>query len=210
MFSKSFIDGAAQVDATLEAISTENEVHLLARPSLTVANNQEGEIQIGSQVPVEQGESIGASGIAITNIQYRDTGIVLSITPQINSDGIINLKIRQELSSVDSRALGVNGNPICNNQEINTTVAVPDGESVVLGGLIQTDTENLITGVPGLSKIPLLGRLFSYSQERVERRELFIVIRPEIINLNAETSIQYQDILDRFDLASELLERAGL
>lgn len=210
MFSKSFIDGAAQVDATLEAISTENEVHLLARPSLTVANNQEGEIQIGSQVPVEQGESIGAGGIATTNIQYRDTGIVLSITPQINSDGIINLKIRQELSSVDSSALGVNGNPIFNNQEINTTVVVRDGESVVLGGLIQTDTENLITGVPGLSRIPLLGRLFSYSQELVERKELFIVIRPEIINLNAETSIQYQDILDRFDLASELLERAGL
>ena len=206
LFTKSFIDGAAQVDATLEAIAINNDVQLLARPSLTVANNQEGDIQIGSQVPVEQGQSIGTGGIATTNIQYRDTGIVLSITPQINNDGIVNLIIRQELSSVDGGATGVNNNPVFNNQEINTTVVVRNGENVVLGGLIQTDTENLNTGVPGLNRVPLLGRLFSYQQETVERRELFIVLRPEIINLNSETELEYQDILDRFDMASDLIE----
>ena len=206
LFTKSFIDGASQVDATLEAIAINNDVQLLARPSLTVANNQEGDIQIGSQVPVEQGQSIGTGGFATTNIQYRDTGIVLSITPQINNDGIVNLIIRQELSSVDGGATGVNNNPVFNNQEINTTVVVRNGENVVLGGLIQTDTENLNTGVPGLNKVPLLGRLFSYQQETVERRELFIVLRPEIINLNSETELEYQDILDRFDMASDLIE----
>ncbi len=206
LFTKSFIDGASQVDATLEAIAINNDVQLLARPSLTVTNNQEGEIQIGSQVPVEQGQSLGNAGIATTNIQYRDTGIVLSITPQINNEGIVNLIIRQELSSVDGGATGVNNNPVFNNQEINTTVVVRDGENVVLGGLIQTDTENLNSGVPGLNRIPGLGRLFSYQQETVERRELFIVLRPEIINLNAETGLEYQDILDRFDMASDLIE----
>lgn len=205
LFNKSFIDGAAQVDATLEAISTNNEVQLLARPSLTVVDNQEGEIQIGSQVPFEQGESIASGGIATTNIGYRDTGIVLSITPQINNDGIVNLIIRQELSSVNQTA-GVNGNPVFDNQEINTTVVVRNGENVVLGGLIQTDTENLNTGVPGLNRIPVLGKLFSYQQESLERKELFIVLRPEIINLNGETGIQYQDILDRFDMVSDLME----
>ncbi len=206
LFTKSFIDGAAQVDATLEAIAINNDVQLLARPSLTVTNNQEGEIQIGSQVPVEQGQSIGNSGIATTNIQYRDTGIVLSITPQINNDGIVNLIIRQELSSVDSGAAGVRNNPVFNNQEINTTVVVRDGENVVLGGLIQTDTESLNTGIPGLNRLPFVGGLFSYQQETVERRELFIVLRPEIINLNSETGLEYQDILDRFAMASDLIE----
>lgn len=210
LFTKSFIDGASQVDATLEAIAINNDVQLLARPSLTVANNQEGDIQIGSQVPVEQGQSIGTGGFATTNIQYRDTGIVLSITPQINNDGIVNLIIRQELSSVDGGATGVNNNPVFNNQEINTTVVVRNGENVVLGGLIQTDTENLNTGVPGLNRVPLLGRLFSYQQETVERRELFIVLRPEIINLNSETELEYQDILDRFDMASDLIEASDL
>lgn len=206
LFTKSFIDGASQVDATLEAIAINNDVQLLARPSLTVTNNQEGEIQIGSQVPVEQGQSLGNAGVATTNIQYRDTGIVLSITPQINNDGIVNLIIRQELSSVDGGATGVNNNPVFNNQEINTTVVVRDGENVVLGGLIQTDTENLNTGVPGLNRVPVLGRLFSYQQDTVERRELFIVLRPEIINLNSEIGLEYQDILDRFDMASDLIE----
>ena len=209
MFSKSFIDGAAQVDATLEAIAVNNDVQLLARPSLTVANNQEGEIQIGAQVPVEQGQSVASGGIATTNIQYRDTGIELSITPQINNDGIVNLVIRQSLSSVDSGSSGVNNNPVFNNQEILTTVVVRDGENVVLGGLIQTDMEELNTGVPGLNRVPLIGNLFSYQQEKLERRELFIVMRPEIINLNEESSIQYQDILDRFDMASDLLETSG-
>ena len=210
MFSKAFIDGTSQVDATLEAISTNNDVQLLARPSLTVINNQEGEIQIGSQVPFEQGESIASGGISTTNIGYRDTGIVLSITPQINNDGIVNLIIRQELSSVNNSAAGVNGNPVFDNQEINTTVVVRDGENVVLGGLIQTDTENLNTGVPGLNRVPVLGKLFSYQQETTERRELFIVLRPEIINLNEQTGLQYADILDRFELASDLIEAAGI
>ena len=206
MFTKGFLDGSARVEATLEAIAVDNDVRLLARPSLTVSNNQEGEIQIGAEVPVEAGESISAGGLSTTNIQYRPTGIELYITPQINDDGIVNLTIRQVLSSVDSSAAGVNNNPVFNNQEISTTVVVRNGENIVLGGLIQTDNERLNTGVPGLSRLPVVGNLFSYQRDSIERRELFIVLRPEIINLNAEGGVQYSDILDRFELASELLE----
>ena len=206
MFTKGFLDGSARVEATLEAIAVDNDVRLLARPSLTVSNNQEGEIQIGAEVPVEAGESISAGGLSTTNIQYRPTGIELYITPQINDDGVVNLTIRQVLSSVDSSTAGVNNNPVFNNQEISTTVVVRNGENIVLGGLIQTDNERLNTGVPGLNRLPVVGNLFSYQRDSIERRELFIVLRPEIINLNAEGGVQYSDILDRFELASELLE----
>lgn len=206
MFSKGFLDGSARVEATLEAIAVNNDVRLLARPSLTVSNNQEGEIQIGAEVPVEAGEALGAGGVSTTNIQYRPTGIELYITPQINEDGVVNLIIRQVLSSVDSSSAGVNNNPVFNNQEISTTVVVRNGENIVLGGLIQNDVENLNTGVPGLNRIPVLGNLFSYQQQNLERRELFIVLRPEIINLNDEAGVQYAAILDRFELASELFE----
>ncbi|MCG8415907.1 MAG: hypothetical protein MI746_16960, partial [Pseudomonadales bacterium] len=206
MFSKGFLDGSARVEATLEAIAVNNDVRLLARPSLTVSNNQEGEIQIGAEVPVEAGEALGAGGVSTTNIQYRPTGIELYITPQINEDGVVNLIIRQVLSSVDSSSAGVNNNPVFNNQEISTTVVVRNGENIVLGGLIQNDLENLNTGVPGLNRIPVLGNLFSYQQQNLERRELFIVLRPEIINLNDEAGVQYANILDRFELASELFE----
>jgi len=210
MFSKSFVDGSALIEATLDAIASNNEVRLLARPSLTVINNQEGEIQIGADVPIEAGQSISNGGISTTNIQYRPTGIELYITPQINNDGIVNLTIRQVLSSVDNSAAGVNNNPVFNNQEISTTVVVRDSENVVLGGLIQTDNQLLNTGVPGLNRIPLLGNLFSYQQELQERRELFIVLRPEIVNLNEESSLQYTDILQRFELAAEMFDQAGI
>ena len=210
LFSKSFINGAARIDATLAAISSNNDVRLLARPTITVANNQEGEIIIGSDVPVEQGQNVGANGTVTSNIQYRDTGIKLSITPQINNDGIVNLVISQELSSVDSGGAGVNGKPIFNNQEITTTVVVRDGENIVLGGLIQTDDEDLNTGVPGLNRIPLVGGLFSYQQRQTRKQELFIVLRPEIINLNSEASVQYSEILSRFDIISQVLDEAQL
>ena len=208
MFTRGFIDGSARVDATLEAIAQNNEVRLLARPSLTVGNNQEGEIQIGAEVPVEAGESISAGGLSTTNIQYRDTGIGLLITPQINEDGVVNLIINQTLRSVDNSASGINNNPVFNNQEITTTVVVKNGDNIVLGGLIQTDTEALNTGVPLLNRVPGLGNLFSYQQDNQERRELFIVLRPEVIDLNDQAGPQYSDILDRFDLASELFEES--
>lgn len=210
MFTKGFLDGAARVEATLEAIASNNQVHLLARPSLTVSNNQEGEIQIGAEVPVEAGQTIGAGGQSTTNIQYRPTGIELYITPQINSDGVVNLIIRQVLSSVDASAGGVRENPVFNNQEISTTVVVRNGENIVLGGLIQTDQERLNTGVPGLNRIPVVGNLFSYQQRSQERRELFIVLRPEVIDLNERTGLQYPEILDRFELAAELFEENNI
>jgi len=210
MFTKGFLDGSARVEATLEAIASNNEVRLLARPSLTVSNNQEGEIQIGAEVPVEAGQTIGTGGVSQSNIQYRPTGIELYITPQINDDGVVNLIIRQVLSSVDSSTPGVNNNPVFNNQEISTTVVVRNGENVVLGGLIQNDEESLNTGVPGLNRIPVVGNLFSFQQRNQERRELFIVLRPEIINLNQQAGVQYADILDRFELASHLFEELNV
>ena len=198
MFSKSFVDGAARVEATLDAIAANNDVRLLARPTLTVTNNQEGEIQIGSQVPVEQGDTVGAGGTISSSVGYVDTGIELFITPQINNDGIINLVITQVLSSVDNSRSGIRNNPVFNRQEITTTVVVRDAENVVLGGLIQEDNQSLNTGVPGLNRLPVVGNLFSYQQELMERKELFIVLRPEIINLNEPSALLYSDILERF------------
>ena len=203
LFNRAFLDGAARVEATLEAIAVNNDVRLLARPSLTVVNNMEGQIRIGAEVPVRLGETTTTVGTT-ENIQYRDTGIELNITPRINDEGVVNLLIRQALSSVSENS-GVSGNPIFENQEIETTVVVRDGENVVLGGLIQNNNDALNTGVPLLNRVPVLGRLFSYQRDNNERRELFIVIRPEIINVNEQNNASYREILSRFDLAAEML-----
>ncbi len=210
LFTKSFLDGAARVEATLEAIASNNDVRLLARPSLTVVNNMEGEIQIGSEVPVQSGTQTTQSGESIiSSIQYRPTGIELYITPRINNDGVVNLTIRQVLSSIQE-STGVANNPIFENQEISTTVVVRDGENVVLGGLIQDADTNTNSGVPGLNRLPVVGGLFSYRQDSTERKELFIVLRPEIVNLNDTAGTAYEEILNRFELAAEMFEDAGL
>ncbi len=210
LFTKSFLDGAARVEATLEAIASNNDVRLLARPSLTVVNNMEGEIQIGAEVPVQSGtQTTGTGDNIISSIQYRPTGIELYITPRINDDGVVNMTIRQVVSAIQEDT-GVAGNPVFQNQEISTTVVVRDGENVVLGGLIQSTNGDVNTGVPGLNQVPVLGRLFSYQQDTAERKELFIVLRPEIVNLNDNNNAQYADILQRFDLAAEMFEDAGL
>lgn len=210
LFTKSFVDGAARVEATLEAIASNNEVQLLARPSLTVVNNMEGEIKIGSRVPVRSGSTTTQSGDnIISSIQYTDTGIVLLITPRINNDGVVNMTITQSLSSIQE-ASGVDDNPIFDNQEITTSVVVRNNENIVLGGLIQSSDANLNSGVPGLNRIPVVGRLFSYQQDSTERKELFIVLRPEIVNLNDPNAAQYTAILSRFEMAAEMFEDAGL
>lgn len=204
LFNRAFLDGAARVEATLEAIAINNDVRLLARPSLSVINNQEGLIRIGAEVPVQLGETVGVGGTSTTNIQYRPTGIELQITPRINDDGVVNLTIRQELSSVSGTS-GINQNPIFQNQEIETTVIVRDGENVILGGLIQESNDRLNSGVPFLNQVPVLGGLFSYQQDNNERTELFIVLRPEIVNVNQQATGSYQNMINQFELAAELL-----
>ena len=122
---------------------------------------------------------------------------------------MVNLTIRQVLSSIQE-STGVANNPIFENQEISTTVVVRDGENVVLGGLIQNADTNTNSGVPGLNRVPVLGSLFSYRQDTTERKELFIVLRPEIVNLNDSAGTLYEEILNRFELAAEMIEDAGL
>lgn len=211
LLTKTFMDGSAEIDATLNAIAQDNDVRLLARPTILAANNQEGEIKVGQAVPVNNGTTQSGNGLSTENIAYRDVGIVLTITPQINADGYINLEIFQSLSSIEgSGGGGVAGNPTFANQEITTTVVVSDQSTITLGGLIQEQTANQNTGVPYLQKIPLLGGLFSYQDNQLERRELFVILRPQIIRSDSSDAAVLQEFRDKFINVGILLEAAGL
>ncbi|HWK54562.1 MAG TPA: secretin N-terminal domain-containing protein, partial [Hyphomicrobiales bacterium] len=101
VLTRTFMDGSAQIDATLNAIAKDNEVKLLARPTILATNKQEGSIKVGQNVPVNNGTTIIGNGVSTQNIGYTDVGIELTITPQINSDGFISMQILQKLSSVE-------------------------------------------------------------------------------------------------------------
>jgi len=209
ILTRTFNDGSSIIDATLNAIAQDNEIRLLARPTILATNNQEGEIKVGQAVPIDQGQTVSGNGVVTSNVAYRDVGIVMTITPQINDDGFINLEIFQSLSSVEG-GTGVANNPVFSNQEITTTAVVSDGATITLGGLIQEDNADQNTGIPGLQKIPVLGGLFSYQQISSVRRELFVILRPQIIT-GDDTDVEYmRELRNSFEAVSDLFEDAGL
>jgi general secretion pathway protein D len=211
VLTKKFMDGSAVIDATLQAIAQDNDVKLLARPMILATNNHEGEIIVGQAVPVNGQTQTALGGVTTQSISYRDVGIVLKITPQINEDGYINLEIEQSLSSVQENAnSGAGDNPTFINQEITTTAVVADQAAVTLGGLIQEENTDNQTGVPLLQKIPILGRAFSYNQLSTARRELFIILRPQIIYGDQRDVATVQEIQNRFTEVSKLMKAAGL
>jgi general secretion pathway protein D len=209
ILSRTFNDGTSIIDATLNAIAQDNEVRLLARPTILATNNQEGEIKVGQAVPIDQGTTVSGNGVTTSNVAYRDVGIVLTITPHINDDGFINLEIFQSLSSLEEGA-GVAGNPVFSNQEITTTAVVADQSTITLGGLIQEDDSDQNSGVPYLQKVPVLGGLFSYQQYRSVRRELFVILRPQIISGDDRDNEYMRQFRQTFQNIASLLEEAGL
>ncbi|MEY4640711.1 MAG: hypothetical protein RLZZ227_705 [Pseudomonadota bacterium] len=210
VLTRTFMDGSAVVDATLRALAEDNDVRLLARPTVIAMNNKESDFKVGQRVPVSNGVTIGIGGASTENIAYQDVGIVLTITPRINEDGYITLDIFQSLSSVQNASGGVQNNPTFTNQEITTTVVVADQETIALGGLIQDDATNSNTGVPYLQRIPVLGGLFSYQDDSSNRRELFIIIHPQIIRGDGSDNAQMQEFRASFSNVAELLRNEGL
>lgn len=210
VLTRSFMDGAAVIDATLNAIAEDNDVTLLARPTILATNNREGSIHVGQSVPVNNGTTVVGNGVTTENIAYQDVGIDLTITPQINDDGFITLQIEQVLSSVEEGVTGVADNPTFTDQRINTTVVVADQSTITLGGLIQEEESDQQRGVPGLMGVPGLGRLFAYTDQRRVRRELFVILRPQILNGGERDSETLRAFRDSFSHVVDLLQDAGL
>ncbi|MDR0781431.1 MAG: type II secretion system secretin GspD [Pseudomonadales bacterium] len=209
VLARSFMQGSAAIDATLNAIAKNNEVRLLSRPTLLALNKQEGVITVGQKVPVNNGSTATNFGTT-QNIGYTNVGIELTVTPQINDDGYINMKIEQHLSSLASSTVGVGNNPTFTEQQIITSAVVADQSTIALGGLIQEEASDLQSGVPLLMKIPLAGRLFSYTDNSKDRRELFVILRPQIIYGDARDTAAMQALRDSFSEVKKLFEDAGL
>ena len=209
VLTRSFMDGATQIDAALKALAQDNEVRLLSRPTILAANNQEGTIKVGENVPINNGSTVTAVGTT-NSISYRDVGIVLTITPHINEEGYINLTIEQTLSSLSPNTSGVAGNPSFVNQEIKTTVVVADQATITLGGLIQEEATDQQSGIPFLQKIPVLGRAFSYNQLDKARKELFVILRPQIVYGDQRDAATLAAFREKFTEVGKLLNKAGL
>jgi general secretion pathway protein D len=173
------------VGALLRALQTDSDVNVLSTPNILTTDNQKAEIMVGENVPFvgSQTQSVTTGGVPTYNIERKDVGITLKLTPQITSDDNVKLEIYQEISAITQTA-GINPNllgPSTSKRSASTTVVVKDRETMVLGGLIRDNVTSSTSKVPFLGDIPILGWLFKYKTTRVEKTNLMIFITPYII-----------------------------
>ena len=174
-----------EVRAVLRAFGGDGKTKILASPQIMVLDNEKAEIKVGDRISVQTAQQTGVStGTGVVNsFQYLETGILLAVTPRINSGGTVTLEINQEVSQpVANSATAANPNPNVSTRNAKTTVVVANGESVALGGLIQENNQFTSGGVPLLSKIPVLGALFGTQTLSKTRTELVLLITPKIVS----------------------------
>ena len=175
---------ANDVSFTLNALSSVTDVRVLSSPSLVVLDNKKATLQVGDQVPVVTQSSRGtASGDApiVNNVELRDTGVILNVTPRVNDSGRVILDIEQEVSTVVKTTTSGIDSPTIRQRKIKTSVVISDGEALALGGLIQERETTGKTKVPVLGDLPLLGNAFREKTNAIARTELIIFIRPRVI-----------------------------
>jgi general secretion pathway protein D len=160
----------------------ESKAKVLAAPHILVSDNRDAKIQVGQQVPLLTSETYGTVGVAPQrNYQYKDIGIILKVKPRINEGGLVSLEIIQEISTAEKITLGGTEQLLLNKTEASTNLVVQDGQTIVIGGLIREDTSKASSGIPFLSRIPLIGWLFGSWEDDKKRQELIILLTPRVI-----------------------------
>jgi general secretion pathway protein D len=176
------IGSQSQPSAILDALHTVTSVKVLSNPSLVVVNNQVATLQVGDVVPVSTGSAtvLTTSNTVVNTIDYRNTGIILRVSPRINVNGNVRLDVEQEISNV-STATATSLTPTVSERKVKSSISVATGQTVLLAGLISEQQNKTRSGIPLLDQIPGLGDAFSNQDNKKTRTELIIFIRPQII-----------------------------
>ncbi|HYQ88187.1 MAG TPA: AMIN domain-containing protein [Candidatus Binatia bacterium] len=169
------IKSFGSVEATLQALETQNKANIISNPRITTVNNREASVVVGQQIPLIVQDFAGNAVTQLTTI-----GIKLSVTPHINTGNRITMDVHPEVSDLASQAT-VQGGIIINTTMADTRVMVNDGETAVIGGLIRSNESTTKRGIPVLMDVPLLGNLFRSNSTTKQKRELLIFVTPKIL-----------------------------
>jgi general secretion pathway protein D len=172
---------AANVQVTLDALNEITNVNVVSSPSLMVLDNRTATLQIGDQVPVATQSGVFTTGAVVNTISFKDTGVILSVTPRINESGRVLLDIEQEVSSVARTTTSGIDSPTIRQRRVKTTVVVNDGEALALGGLIQDQARQGSEQIPVLGDLPIIGNIFRQKTDGVVKTELLIMITPRVV-----------------------------
>lgn len=196
-----FFTGQSDIRAVLSAIETVTDVNVISSPKLLVLNNREAELQIGDQVPITVQSAVGTSvdtPAIVNSIQLRDTGVILRITPRVNRSGMVLLDVAQEVSDVVPTTTSNIDSPTIQQRRISSTVAVRNGETIALGGLIRDTQSRTRGGVPLAIKLPLIGGLFGSTTKSNRRTELIVLITPRVVRSAQESEALMDELKQQF------------
>lgn len=202
-FSYLFAGGDARI--VLNALDEVTDVQVISSPQLMVLDNETARIQVGDQVPIVTQQSTGTlveDTRTVNSVQYIDTGVILEVTPRVNASGLVTLELVQEVSEAQRTATSEIDSPTIEQRSIASTVVVNSGDSIALGGLIQSREEQAESGVPVLKDIPLLGNLFKVTDKFEDRTELLVMIRPQVVR----SSLDAREVTEELRLRLRSLE----
>ncbi len=182
------LEAGRNITALLDALSAVTEIDVLTAPQLMVTSSETARLQVGDQVPVPIQSATpleGSDSLLVNTIEFRDTGVILNVTPRVSPSGLITLDISQEVSDVVPTVSSGIDAPTFSQRQVASTVAVESGETVILGGLTSDSQVRTESGIPGLRELPVFGPLFGRTVDSKTRTELLVMIKPRIIR-NAE------------------------
>ena len=180
--------------AALNALASENRVNVLSNPAILTTENKKAVINVSTSVPIVTSQQVpvatgGITGNSITQtVEYRDAGVILTVTPRIGEQGTVAMDVKQEFNEVGPTEPPPINSPRFTKREAETSVVLMSSQTLVLGGLIQNRRTSIRSGVPVLHKIPLLGFLFGFREEKVEKTELVLVITPRVVGTAVEAA----------------------
>ena len=183
-----FLSPSSDINLTLNALEQQTNVKVISAPKVMVLNNQTAALQVGDQVPITTAAATNLSGNTdniVNSIEYRDTGVILKVTPRVNASGLVLLDLSQEVSDVATRsASGTSAqaqSPTITTRRISTSIAAQDGQVIALGGLFRNSQSFGKNGIPILSRLPVVGALFGYHLNDSVRTELIVILKPHVI-----------------------------
>jgi type II secretory pathway component GspD/PulD (secretin) len=193
-------DDKGAVRALVTALATEARGRVLASPHILVSDNREARIQVGQSVPIVTSQTYGAVGVAPQQaVEYKDIGIILKVKPQVNEGGLVSLELHQEVSTFTTQTLfSASTQIIINKTEVQSNLVVQDGETIVIGGLIREDTNNSMSGIPFLNKVPIIGALFGSRGKDVTRTEIVMLLTPRVLRTQQQAKDVSSDMVNRF------------
>jgi len=201
------------VREAINALAAVTQVKVLSAPQITVMDNEPARLQVGALVPVivqSSQSTITTNAPIVNSVEYRDTGVIMLVTPRVNSGGLVTLDISQEVSDVASTTSSKIDSPTFNQRLIRTRVAVQDGQTVGMAGLIRDSDSQANSGIPFLKDIPLLGSLVSSQVNTRERTELLVLITPHVVHDQRDALALTEDLrrgLINAGLVRQQLER---